>query len=911
LRQAAAKDEPMPLLHLLTALACVAGCATVLRTPHTVMPGGRYADRLAGNQKAVTPVLDMTEAEMLALIPTQSGLYFVGCVHCQAGQQEGQLKVWNVSAPDVVRCEFCGHAYPSETHPMDEALEVVTPSGQTHTYPYYASSPTWWRGDEPHRSYFSARVDYHKIRYMEDIARRFARIYASNGDRSCARRAALILHRFAQVFPGYCYHYDFPFQQKVIYAGDVSPHDFRAGFRTARWTWWAYLDISSRLLEAYELIAGSDQLERLAAQTDAPVVADIERMFVSMADQIMGNQDPLSNMSPRMWASLVLTGRILERPAYVHAAMGRLRRMVSEQFFADGSWQEGAPSYHSQVMGGLSAVMDAARGYSDPPGYTDPHTGERFDSLDVDQGLPAVARARQALLDMRLPDGRYAPVHDTWWTNASTAPDASGPVLLPALGHGILARGAGDEQTQVHLTWSPGYGHIHYDGLSLLLFATGGELLSDIGYTHTRWREWTVTSAAHNLVVVDGANQLADQGTHGHLRFFDGSNDRCQVLSVDNPQVYPGVTDTYRRTVALAALSDVNSYLVDIFQVEGGQQHDYFLHGSADESQELEASADGSPVSLAPRQTLVPEGVEFFPGQTEQANNCRQPGFAYGYLSNLRQARFGETQVVQLDFRADDGSRGLRAWYVARAGDELVLGSNPAIRQARSDDGKLDQYHRAFAMLRRQGGSSRSVSIIEPHGGTPLIQSVRVIDMPGAALALEVTTDQRRDLILVDADRAHGRWLDRPLTATTELAILQATDATQATETIQATVVAGSLSWGEFGIRTEAVAEHELLAVARDSSGGSLLVEGELLPPGGTIITLDHAGQRTSAREITCATVEGGNSRMLLADDPGFEFDAASQTSRFVCLPLTHHTGRHVVRLYPVGHAGSTERAGG
>ena len=86
----------MPLLHLLTALACVAGCATVLRTPHTVMPGGRYADRLAGNQKAVTPVLDMTEAEMLALIPTQSGLYFVGCVHCQAGQQEGQLKVWNV-----------------------------------------------------------------------------------------------------------------------------------------------------------------------------------------------------------------------------------------------------------------------------------------------------------------------------------------------------------------------------------------------------------------------------------------------------------------------------------------------------------------------------------------------------------------------------------------------------------------------------------------------------------------------------------------------------------------------------------------------------------------------------------------------------------------------------------------------
>ena len=859
------------------------------------------ADQLASHRKAVTPVLQMTEAEILELIPTRSGLYFVGCTHCQAGQQEGQLSVWYVGEPYVVRCEYCGHVYPSKDHPMDQVLEVTSPGGEVHTYPYHASRPTWWQGEEPYRSYFGARVDYHKIRYMEGAARKLARLYATTGDQTCARRAGLILHRFAQVFPGYCYHFDYPFRQKIINEGEVSPEDFRPGFRTARWTWWAYLDISRSLLEAYDLIADSGQLETLAGETGAPVVAGIERMFVLMADQVLGNRDDLGNMSPGTWASLVHAGRVLGRPGYVHTAIGRLRRMVGEQFFYDGSWREGAPSYHSQVMGGLAAVIDAARGHTDPPGFTDPQTGERFDDLDVEADLPEVTRARQALLDMRLPNGRYAPVHDTWWTGGTTSQEASSPMLLPALGHGILGRGQGEDQTQVHLTWSPGYGHIHYDGLSLLLFARGGELLSDLGYTHTRWREWTVATASHNLVVVDGANQAADTGTYGSLRCFDKANHQCQVLSVDNPHVYPGVVDTYRRTVALADLDGVNGYVIDIFQVEGGDQHDYFLHGSADQTQQLTAAAAGGPLALVPLASLVPDNVGFALGQTEQTSNCLQPGFAYGYLNSLRQMRLDEATVVQLSFETEDATPGLQVWCVARAGDELVLGRNPAIRQARDDDSKLDQYHRAFALLRRRGGASLFATIIEPHAGEPLIQSVTAVDLPGAALALEVAIGARRDLVIVNAHNARGHWQGRPLAATAELTILRGPD------TVSATVVNGSLGWGDFGLQTTRVVGKQLLAVARHSGGGSLLVAGQFLPLAGTIVALDHAGQRTSAYEVASSAPEGDNSRLTLTDDPGFEFDAADQTSRFVFLPLTTHTGQHQVRHLPVAHAPSRE----
>jgi hypothetical protein len=869
-------------------LVCIVCCMSPLSAQHSIKPAGLSTDRLAIYQKGVTSVLEMTEKEMLELIPTQSGLYFMGCVHCRAGQQEGQLSVWDVASPDLVGCAFCGHVYPSQEYPMEDALEVVSPNGQIHTYPYHASRPSWWEGEEPYRSHFGARIDYHKIRYMEKVANRLAHIYATTGDQAYARRAGLILHRFAEVFPGYCYHFDYPFQQKIIYAGEVAPKDFRRGYRTARWTWWAYVDISRPLLEAYQLIAASGQLETLAAKTGAPVVADIERMFALMADQILGNRDELTNMSPGMWAALVQAGRVLGRPDCVHTAIGRLQRMVGEQFFYDGSWQEGAPSYHTQVMGGLGAVVDAARGYSDPAGYVDPQTGGRFDVLDVDADLPEVARARQALLDMRLPNGRYVPVHDTWWSGTTTALEVSSPVLLPALGHGTLGRGVGDDQMQAHVTWSPGYGHIHYDGLSLLFFARGQELLSDIGYTHTKWREWAVTTAAHNLVVVDGANQKADRGTYGSLRYFDAADDECQVLSVDNPQVYPGVTETYRRTVALVDLDGVTSYLIDIFQVEGGTQHDYFLHGSADEAQELK----GVPLSLEPLNTLVPEGVDFSFGQTEQTNNCREPGFAYGYLSDLQQARLDRASVVQLDYRSGEGSSGLRAWCIGQVGDEFVLGTNPAIRLARDDDSKLGEYRRSFAMIRRRGGTSLFVTVVEPHGGESLIQAVDVVNLPGAELALQVEMTGRRDLVIVNAGNARGEWQGEEVMADTELAILRSSG--------KSVVVDGNLRWGALDLQTEPLADHQLLAVVRSDRGCSLLLEGRFLPPEGATVILDHAGQRTSAYQVAASAPEGENSRLILAGDPGFEFDAATRTSRFVFLPLTSYTGSHVVRMCPV-----------
>lgn len=579
---------------------------------------------------------------------------------------------------------------------------------------------------------------------------------------------------------------------------------------------------------------------------------------------------------------------MLQRPEWIHEASARLERFVATGFNYDGTWSEGAPSYHSQVVGNLRSVVRAAAGYSDPPGYAPPEPQRRFDNLDLQTALPMLSRAAASLELMRLPNGRFVPVHDTWSSNGGKALTASRPWLLPALGHACLAGGEQQAQWQVHLTWSPGMGHTHYDGLSLLLFAGGQEGLSDLGYTHSRDRAWTLPTVAHNTVVIDQLNQTADPGTFGSLRCFAVANPDCQIVSVDNPQVYPKLATTYRRT--LIAVN--GEYVVDLFEVEGGQQHDYFLHGCADlpgTVQALDGDAGLPGTALA---TLLPTGTPFQEAQNEgECGLGLKPGYAYGYLRDLRRQADPLPASVELDFTLSDNPARLRACLLTLPGDQLFLGRNPAVRGAKENDDNLRDCWRPFAMLRRGGGPSVFATVIAL---TPTPLAVRRLEVSAAALALEVTSGERRDLVLLRPRGLQGDWQGQALAAEAELAVLRGTAAPALT------VVDGRVGWGQLRLETKAVAPARLLAA--DRQAGALVVEGEFLPPVGTVVCLDQAGQRLSPFTMAKAEREGANTRLTVAEGVGFDYDATTETSRFICQPKTTHQGPHTLRLTPVAH---------
>jgi len=191
----------------------LAGWATLaLITGGMIMATSLDAQNLEQLQRAVAPVMKLSDEQMLELIPDRAGLLFVGCPNCTGGTQENQLW-WTIERPHEVYCRYCDMRYPNDTYPDDQVLRVTNDRGQKHAYPY-------WDDADGYHHFFQAKGWYVSRLYFEDSALRLAQLYGMTGDDDYARRAALILRRFAEVYPGYLVHYDYPFRQKVFWSGE-------------------------------------------------------------------------------------------------------------------------------------------------------------------------------------------------------------------------------------------------------------------------------------------------------------------------------------------------------------------------------------------------------------------------------------------------------------------------------------------------------------------------------------------------------------------------------------------------------------------------------------------------------------------------------------------------------------------
>ncbi|HSW44803.1 MAG TPA: heparinase II/III family protein, partial [Phycisphaerae bacterium] len=180
----------------------------------------------------------------------------------------------------------------------------------------------------------------------------------------------------------------------------------------------------------------------------------------------------------------------------------------------------------------------------------------------------------------------------------------------------ILRSGRGDHARAVWLDYDSSGGHRHQDGLNLGLYAYGLDLMPDFGYPPVQfggWGSpravWYTSTAAHNTVVVDGKNQLVDNGRT--ILWGDGQTFRA--IKAAEPGAYK--IPVYERTVASIDIPDRDFYAVDVFRVRGGKDHAKFL---------------GSHFS-----TITTQGLDL------------QPGAEYGHGSQLRNMR--------IDAKADPG----------------------------------------------------------------------------------------------------------------------------------------------------------------------------------------------------------------------------------------------------------------
>lgn len=664
-------------------------------------------------KREVEPFIQMSVKEVKALVPTASGIYFIGCPNCNGGAQEMNVLNWKPEFGNKLKCNFCNMIFPNEQFPENHEKVIIAPSGVKQVYRYHQNT-------QGNQYFYEAHSWFERWKWIQQNGERLAKIYSLTKENAYGDRAAVIAGRFAELFPDYAIRYDYPSAAKKFFPADQKwPYEGLVPYRGAKWNWWAYGDIPIQMANVYELLKDEYDWKRMDAfigtETDKRIVKDL---LVLGYEFTAANPELYTNMSPGMYRDMVRLGRILNKPEMVHDGVNRFTEFLKLGFFADGWWKEGTASYHDQTIGGLKSVASAAHGYSDPTEYV----ANRFDNLDLTNKMPFYSKALQVSQEAILPNGRKIPINDTWSNRTINAKNTDNAVshLWSSLGNAALGNGKGTEQIVLNLNWSGNYGHSHYDNASLILFAKGEELLSDIGYTHSKYRGWTLHTASHNTVVIDQKAQDAGSIKNpvtGHLKFYDDKNENVKVIDVEASPAY-AVASTYRRRLIMVHAAEGRDYVIDRFDVEGGNTHDWFLHGMCEEEGKMETS-----ISIETKvKTLVPNwgGIDIPKNQYDSDIEGKRI-HAYSYLKNIKTGKTSKPWTATWRYEKS----GLRTHNFAPEGSEIFTFSSPSVRLAGENDNKLDDFMRLGLMQRHTGGKSSFMTVHEPFNDKPWIESVK------------------------------------------------------------------------------------------------------------------------------------------------------------------------------------------
>jgi hypothetical protein len=650
-----------------------------------------------------------------------------------------------------------------------------------------------------------------------------AKLYQLTRGEKYARRVALVLQRYAQVFPHYLVK-DFLTEtlhdpsirhtQKNSYvyvstggpfmrdgkevaerprepAASLEPTSLPYGWTQSRWGWgrWGN-DFPSDLLRICDLVYESPEFERLSRELGR----DVRRAIV---DDLFGNavayiqEFPfyyqLHNNASSHVGELIRAGRVLGQAEWVHFGY-RWSREVLEQyaFSRDGAFAE-SPGYLYVFLATQEANFTALVGYSDPPGYIGKEDGLHLRNLGASGSLAFLQKARVATESIRFPNGSSLPLGDNrhdefveplYRPGARGTPlERSRHVLLPGYGHAVLGDGAGDRQVQAHLQFSSftGVVHTHMDGLSLMLWAFGSELFTDVGYHKSKYRGYATTTLSHNTVVID---RTAQRGPNpkGSIMHYEPHLPGISLLQVDQRGAYEGIASRYRRTLLLNSRDLEAPYLVDVFEVRGGRMHDYALHGPT--------IFDSRAETTLPLQPMAGERPLLLPGEAWTDDTAKNP---YGVFTKVQTGRADADFAVtfrlvdpytlpafhlndryhpggSFHYAADPGAYrdrgeiGVRSHFPGGFGErQLFLAESPSLIRSGLSGGDLtEKLKRPSLLLRREaaeGLSSVFVAVHEPYYGHPKLTSVKRLPTENdAGVALEIESEGRMDTILLSLE---------------------------------------------------------------------------------------------------------------------------------------------------------------
>jgi hypothetical protein len=829
-------------------------------------------------------VLAREPRALARLVPDQAGLRFCRCPGCDAPEGEDPL-AWSILRPDVVTCRRCGASFPNDKVPApvdkkvpEETIEVAP--GVVHHYPYHTVEPEKQRYPEE-RLFLGARRDYEAREYLAKAAlycaARYRKPPPEGGDPALARVAAVLLVRFAQVYPGYALHLDQPGRAKYFEpAGQPPP--YRRGYGTAKWDWSGSLDVPLNLAIAYALIrddpamAGAGRLLGVADPRRA-----IERdLFHASASFVRDQPDEVDERSLQADRGMLAVGRLLGDDELVAEAGRRLAEFARRGFYHDGLWRQGDATSHRRVLGMLDGWI--GRLTADP-------------ARSVDQAVPMLGLARSAGLSI-LADSASPEVQRASWPAPGASELGRHAGFLGGAGVATLEVGDGPDALGLEIRGMGQAGSTRSRRQAIRLAVGGRAVLGDLDEGSPHPDGWDRASASHNTVIVDGLNQreslpLIREPTPGGDFLFYAADPDFQVAVLDDPRSYPRSATRYRQTV-VACSGPKSRYAVSAFEVEGGLQHDQVFHARPGSAARWAASV---PTAPGP-DSLLPPTIPYL--ASAPAEDGRWFVQSYGEFVGMAHGRADRPSTAVL---AEPGRPGVRLHFLGDTPALVLTASTPRVPSP-------GEPARAALILRRRSEegaalASTFVTVFEPMSGTPMLDRVGRTTASAGFVVLYLETPDGPEHLVINLRPGTIRTVELPggreLTTDGRVVRVRGDDLILAGGTV-ATVAGAS-------VRQPWIAG-KILATARYASPESrgwfetdAPVPDDPTLPGRTLLIRHGDGTTHGWTLRRIEPLPNKRVRLYVREEPGFRIEGQDRAAHYYQFPGNTAPGPHTFSI--------------
>lgn len=852
----------------------------------------------------VSALLEMEPEQVVALVPEQAGFSHARCPACDATEADDPLS-WSVRTPDALACRSCEATFPNEAIPAqvdkavpEDRIEVVP--GTFHSYPYHSveASRARYPGERVYldakrhdlaRTFLTRFALYAAVRHREEPGAR--------SDPKPTTLAALILIRFAQVYPSYAVHYDQPGQPKYLQPADLRP-PYREGFRTAKWDRSGALNVPMNLVIAYAMLRDDPAIDEAGRilEVDDPRTLIEEDLLRASARFLLGHPDPHDERSIYAARGLLSVGHLIGDDRLIDAGLRTLDGLARRGFYHDGHWRSSDPEAHRRVVGlldGWFRGLVPGLGSADrvpppaipgPPGGVSPTIARPGDQGPAGKEVAAMLALARRADDAAIVDPEVVEVRQVSWPPTPSREEVRRPNLLGGVGLARLSAGSGPDAIDLELRGFGDFDGFRYDRLATKLAIGGRTVLGDLDDLPPSRDGWERSTASHNAVIVDGLNQRespaeARRPVAGADLLFFAADPDLQVVTMADPRAYPETCSRYRHTMAVVH-DDRARFALSVFEVRGGRQHDQLFHAPPGSSARWRAARSWE---RGPR-TLLPASI--IPLAGSGAEDGRWFIQSYAAFSDLLQSRAeGPTRMV-----LDGPSGPLVALHLLNPGESTLYSAeapDPSgqgrgaliVRRASDEEGPLQ---------------SALVTLFEAPGHSGLRRAGRVDSPEGTVLVVLETSGGVEHLVLNDAPGTvrEVRLTDGSLLRTDGLLVRVRDDRIR---------MAGG-TFAEVGGRRveQRRVEGTIVASVRSSDAGGLgwfEADGPIADPGslaGLTLIVSHGGEASRAWTIDHVEVgAGGRPRFVVVEEPGFTIDPKTGAATYYQFPMASAPGPH------------------